>query len=505
MSSCRQLSYAFTTLFIFACFIILSDGIIKTYPECPEEIDVTQMTCDKERPTEPTSIECKVRMLLRCPGANQVSNKNKRPLWIAETIPQIVRGMAHLLHRDGYKLCKYEKICQDLSPQQCHVKKWHKEKELFDNSRQFKTDTKAVELSQLKKELPRRRFIAYTLFPAGLDDYKYMLPKTSDANQHELDIQYHLGSDGDTLVIYFDGTDARLIDLRTDLSVQNIAEKIHFPFNARDTIVHVHNGIATRLQQASFWEPLGNELVRRYEGKSPPKNLVISGHSLGGGYAIWFYLWVFGDQNPFNRWRTRKGMSVLKDLDITDITVITYGAPFIMYYKDIFQIPQYVQARIFSFVDYQDPVPKGLAGVGEMVDMDLTVARALFLKNTKKLTKLGSNGPIGTFFVIFHGDKRVWMEYSKPQNPAIRYGSLCLWYQHAHAEGLQKLSLKGKRLRALALAAKTHPESIYRNHVLLSLAQSMGGIDQLQNDVENTYFKRCLAKDEAFKNLWEKA
>eukprot|EP01084_Bolivina_argentea_P149299 260820_1 len=224
------------------------------------------------------------------------------------------------------------------------------------------------------QQLPQYDYIAYTMNMPALRDYVHVTRKSDDGGltQSGHSIQFKLGRNGNTLVLFFPGT-GNVPDVTTDLRISHAIRKI----GTQD--IHVHSGILKRLEHNSFLRALQKELFWMLADMKPhlrPTKFVISGHSLGGAYALWFFLMMYQSQIQvegvpppptdaapdyiYPNFLNQKGFKLLPK-KIEDVFVISYAAPFVIFHDDTNKISDQLTGQIYNFINYKDPVPMALS------------------------------------------------------------------------------------------------------------------------------------------------
>eukprot|EP01083_Nonionella_stella_P187855 691239_1 len=195
------------------------------------------------------------------------------------------------------------------------------------------------------------------------------------------------------------------------------------------------------------------------------ENLIISGHSLGGGYAVLFYLALYGRASL----RNAPGFKVFPD-DFKKVTVVPFAGPSVVFHEDVGKINPEILTRVTNIWNYEDPVPIMLNGVSGLTATDITWDNVGDYLTDESLMRLASNQPIGNVMIMFEAKKRIqkgssWKETSKdkrwfkvfPWDTNQRYvkqGGECLWEGTAFGA-----------LGALRGALGQHPFSKYKDRI----------------------------------------
>eukprot|EP00485_Elphidium_margaritaceum_P009060 CAMPEP_0202686556 /NCGR_PEP_ID=MMETSP1385-20130828/2309_1 /ASSEMBLY_ACC=CAM_ASM_000861 /TAXON_ID=933848 /ORGANISM="Elphidium margaritaceum" /LENGTH=271 /DNA_ID=CAMNT_0049341153 /DNA_START=34 /DNA_END=846 /DNA_ORIENTATION=- len=168
----------------------------------------------------------------------------------------------------------------------------------------------------------------------------------------------------DTLSIYFEGTDPSngrwLQDVAIDLQVTHKAYPLQ---NQPSKSVHIHSGVAQGIiENKQFHKNLLRSLrlvKERGVGKDGKLNfdsnskLLISGHSLGGAYAIALGL-VLRDLDlgryPFLRALRRQLLPLMEN----GFRIVSFGALLVVFHKDVPNIDARTRQSIFNIITPKD-------------------------------------------------------------------------------------------------------------------------------------------------------
>eukprot|EP01084_Bolivina_argentea_P305124 527105_1 len=137
------------------------------------------------------------------------------------------------------------------------------------------------------------------------------------------------------------------------------------------------------------------------------ENLIISGQSLGAGYATYFFLRMYGDGKTHDE----PGYHVLPELN--KVTLIAFNPPSIVYNKDVDKISDTVLSRITNILSYDDPIPivmNGQSVIPHDNGVHLSLGSIWKFRKSKSLEKLGTNEPIGNIILMIKGNKHVQID-----------------------------------------------------------------------------------------------
>eukprot|EP01084_Bolivina_argentea_P000741 1355_1 len=368
------------------------------------------------------------------------------------------------------------------------------------------TSTDKCSLHEIS-HFPPADYISYVFYPKGMDNF--ILTERELSGSTTVRFYFATKDEGKTLLIYFPGT-SNVADIKIDLTVKH--HKVDLPHLVDPQLTpeqldkyggntfRIHDGVHRKLFDNKVQNSLQTNLLYKIK-KKQIKKLIIGGHSLGGAYATYLFLRLYGDDLT----RKAPGLDLLPD-KIEDVTVIPIAAPSIIYFKDIRKINSQFLKRITNIWNYADPVPIILNGMQPVTKENLALSFTTMIKYGGDYPKisLGTNQPIGNIILIIQGkkriqltdkemkekngkkkrffglgkhfvdsnnwkysqDKEVWIKfipwqhvnpYSKNAEYYAKFGATCLWKR-----------TEGGALGALHYAIKYHPMKKYRESLLKS-------------------------------------
>eukprot|EP01084_Bolivina_argentea_P161931 281819_1 len=197
-----------------------------------------------------------------------------------------------------------------------------------------------------------------------------------DASAHHAILRSHTKNNLDTLFVVFCGTK----DLK-DIIKDAGANPAKIQDSNRNIISNVHSGIY-RAMKDNFWD-IHNE-IEKYTKTTHKriKNIIITGHSLGGGMASLYLFEVFKKDITNKAQQNAKNLRLYNDYDLK---IITFGSPLVFashkhahesYHQQIFSKLNNISHH---FVNKTDLVPR-LLGSKSWYILALYVAKRFGIK-----------------------------------------------------------------------------------------------------------------------------